>query len=171
MSKLESKELGSVKAETPSGGKATLNPSDDLNIDRAHLLEEMAEQPALFAYYAQLASQANAAAKQARYERHCLEEDLIEEYRQKYPMGGRGGVSEARIRQMVQTNTQMRMSHVKVMNAEKRAEKLQSLKEAFQQRLFMLQSINATQNRDQFNEKPIDQLKRKASEIVKSTAR
>lgn len=171
MSKLKDKELGVIKAETPSGAKAAVNPSDDLAVDRSNLMEELAEQPSLFAYYAQLSALANAAAKKARFDRHCLEEDLIDELRQQYPNGGRGGVSEARINQMVQKNPKMRVAHAKVMSTEQRAEKLAALKEAFQQRSHMLQSINATQNRDSFGERPIESLKRKAAEIVKTSAR
>jgi hypothetical protein len=169
--KLDNKGLGVVKAVTPTGATSAVNPSDDLAVDRSILLEEMAEQPSLFAYYAQLSATANAAAKQARFERHCLEEDLYEELRQQYPNGGRGGVSEARINQLVQKNPKMRLAHAKVMNKEQRAEKLAALTEAFRQRSSMLQSINSTLNKDSFGEKPIESLKRKAAEIAKNSAR
>ncbi len=154
-SKLANKGLGTFKAVTPTGTAFGVKPSDDLTIDQAHLLKEMGEHPSLFAYYAKLFAKAKALAKKARYDRHCLEEELTAQFRVKHPQGGRGGVSEATIKLMVQRDVKMRLAHQKVMSAQERADTLEALKEAFAIRTFMLQSINSTNNKDVFNEKPI----------------
>lgn len=162
MSKLVGKQIGNRRTVNAMGAPITFDPTEDLAIDRSRLLTEMAEQPSLYAYYADLHETAEALLKQAKYERHCLREDLERKFRG-LPNAG----SESKLKTMVNSDPAMRTLHTKVMQAEARAAKLKVFREAFLQRKDMLSSINAKMGRDVTGNKPITPQAGGAAQIKK----
>ena len=143
MSKLTGKDFGEIELYGPTGDLVKVRPADDVSIS-PDLNEEMRTQPALFAFYAAAAERAHAKAKRVKFKIHCLREDLDADIRKReadLPKAKRS--TETAIKTEINRDPSMRKLYEKYVEAQRVSGYLYALKESFQQRVLMLQSIGA----------------------------
>lgn len=146
-----------------TGGDLLVSPNGDLVIDESRLSEEMARQPALYVYYATLAEEEYRRAKRIKFRLHCLHEDLDKKYRSEKR------TTEKDLSNRIKRNPKMRALYERYVATMHRAGQLKVLKDAFEQRKDMLQSIGANKRKEEETE--IRTLQRKMKEKLANNHR
>lgn len=137
-----------VRTKTSSGQEVEVRPDEHLAIDVNNLSHEMMRQPALFAYYATLASESYRTAKQVKFKIHCLREDLDAKYRNAPREKGEKPLTETALKIRINQHPKMRILFKRYVDESRKADILRGLKEAFAQRKDMLQSIGANNRKE-----------------------
>jgi hypothetical protein len=126
--------------------KVTLATGQEVDVDpNAHLAigpdltEEMQRQPALFAYYAGLAEEEYRKGKRLKFRIHCLEEDLDARLRKEATKR----FTERELKTRIKSHPKMRKLYDRYVATMRKAGHLKNIKDAFDQRYHLLQSIGA----------------------------
>ena len=141
-----------------------VSPDGDLAIG-PDLTREMSRQPALYAYYAALAEEEYRRGKRIKYKLHCLEEELDSQYRKETTKR----ITERELSNKIKTHPRMRALYEKYIATMRRAGHLKVLKDAFEQRASMLQSIGAMTRKELETE--LRTLQRKTKEKLANNKR
>lgn len=165
---LDNKPYARPVARTESGATVVPDVTADLALTD-DLTTEMMAQPSRFASYAAMHDYAEARANKARYERHCFEEDLEKKIREgKFPVVGKR-MNENAIKLTIRTHPKMRWHHRRVMLLEAKAARLKTLREAFNHRRDMLESVGYHHNNEMRGSQDVRVLAEKAKHKIKQT--
>jgi hypothetical protein len=127
-----------------TGDPTPVNPDSHLAIG-PDLTEAMMRQPGLFAYYAALAEEEYRRGKRIKFKLHCLKEDLDERFRKEATKR----LTERELSNKINKHPKMRLLYEKYVATMRRAGHLKVIKDAFDQRYHMLQSIGANRRKEQ----------------------
>lgn len=134
--------------KTVNNQETMVMPTADLEIDRANLTREMSRQPGLYAYYAALAEEEYRRGKRIKFKLHCLAEDLDKKYRKELTPTTGKRITERELSNKIKAHAVMRSLYASYVKTMRRAGHLKVIKDAFEQRHALLQSIGAMQRRE-----------------------
>jgi len=113
---------------------------ENLAIDKTVLDDEVIRQPVLFYTISEQLTEALAVRDAAKEELSTVDADMDHYWRNELGKGGKR-VTDKMILSCVQTSLEHEMAFKKYLEAKTRADKLLALKEAFQQRSYMLRDL------------------------------
>lgn len=116
--------------------------SDVFQVDRTNINEELSNQAALYAYFAVLASDAEAEAQEAKFDKEVLEAQKYAEYREACEKSKDGTkITEALLKNLVINDEDVKKAELRLINSDKTASILTKLERAMAQRKDMVFSI------------------------------
>jgi hypothetical protein len=133
----------SFSVKNGAGQDVLVVPDPDLII-REDITKAMKRQAGTFAYYAGLAEEEYRRGKRLKFKLHCLEEELDARYRKEATKR----VTERALSNKIKRHPEMRALYSKYIATMRRAGHLKVLKDAFEQRYHMLQSIGANTRKE-----------------------
>lgn len=165
------KDVGTFETRDIQNRSVTVTVMDDIEIS-TDLNREMADQPGRYAWYGALHEQALYRQKKAKYLVHCKQEDLDKLIRERSARTRKDEdkkLTEGAIKAEINRDPEMREAFKKYMAASREAGLLKVLREAFDQRASMLQSIGANR-RAEFEQGELKTLKQKAKAVTRRLA-